>query len=534
MRLPTAVLTSLALATSPRSAAHAQAAPSPSAAILQRVAPRFSGKKAKETVAVLDRYVRWPGNRGFDVSITHLVDRLEKAGFVRQEASTPADRLVFRVEHYPMVNPAWEPRDASVEIEGEHDRVLQFRTNRNMLATNSWSTPDTGVVADVVDLGAASAAAFDSINVAGRIFMADAGVGRLFAESVRKRGALGVLDYSMPAYTQPDRNVHSIQFAGIPYDTTSRGWAIALSADARQRLRAALARGRVRLRVRTDVAWTPNAVEQTIVAEVLGSRRPEERFVFNAHVQEPGANDNASGVGTQMEMARVAADLLTGGDIGPKRTITFLWGLEIRSTDRYISQDSVRAAGIKWGLSLDMVGEDTRKTGGTFLIEKMPDPSAVWTRGQDKHTEWGGSALTKEQLTPHYFNDLVLARCLELAATNGWVVKTNPFEDGSDHTPFLRAKKPGLLFWHFTDQFYHTDGDRLDMVSADEMKNVGISALVSALFLTSADGHGARAAVNAVARAAVERLAVERALSDAALAQGGDAAHERDILERLL
>ena len=31
----------------------------------------------------------------------------------------------------------------------------------------------------------------------------------------------------------------------------------------------------------------------------------------------------------------------------------------------------------KLAYELDMVGEDTEKTGGTFLIEKMPDPSAV-------------------------------------------------------------------------------------------------------------------------------------------------------------
>ena len=91
-----------------------------------------------------------------------------------------------------------------------------------------------------------------------------------------------------------------------------------------------------------------------------------------------------------------------------------------------VASPGARAVGIRWGLSLDMVGEDTKKTGGTFLIEKMPDPSAIWTRGEDKHTEWGGSALTKEQMTPHYFNDLVLGRALEMAATNGWVVKSFP------------------------------------------------------------------------------------------------------------
>ena len=208
-----------------------------------------------------------------------------------------------------------------------------------------------------------------------------------------------------------------------------------------------------------------------------------------------------------------------------------LWGLEIRSTERYITQESVRARGIKWGLSLDMVGEDTKKTGGTFLIEKMPDPSAIWTRGDEKHSEWGGSPLTKEQMTPHYFNDFVLARCLEQSAENGWVVKTNPFEGGSDHTPFLRANKPGLLFWHFTDQFYHTDGDRIDMVSADELRNVGMSALVGALVLTSADGPEARAIIAEVERAAVTRLRSEGKLSAASVASGGVVAREQDILE---
>ncbi|MEP6992600.1 MAG: peptidase M28, partial [bacterium] len=113
----------------------------------------------------------------------------------------------------------------------------------------------------------------------------------------------------------------------------------------------------------------------------------------------------------------------------------------------------------------------------------------------------------------------------------GWVVRTNPFEGGSDHTPFLTFHKPGVLFWHFTDQFYHTDGDRLDKVSAVTLRNVGISALVSALTLTSADGAVARAMTAELERAAIARLDTELALSRAAVAADGAVATERDILE---
>ena len=509
----------------------AQAAQSPAASYWPGVRAKFSGDRAKETVAFLDQYVRWPGNRGFDASIAHIVERLQRAGYVAESDAKSTDRLTYRIEHYPMAAPAWEPTGASLDIVGESQPVLRYATNRNMLATNSYATPSAGVEADLVDAGAGTAAALDSANVRGKIVLARMNVGRLFGEAVTKRGALGVIAYSLPAYLQPEKNRTSIQFGGVARDTNAKSWGFVLSYAAHERLRAALARGPVRVRVNSAVTWTPNAVEQAVVAEVRGSKLPNERFVFSAHVQEPGANDNASGVGAQVEMARVAAELMKARTIDPARTITMLWGLEIRSTDRYITQDSVRARGIRWGLSLDMVGEDTKKTGGTFLIEKMPDPSAIWTRGEDHHTEWGGSPITKAQLTPHYFNDFVLARCLEQAATNGWVVKTNPFEGGSDHTPFLQAKKPGLLFWHFTDQFYHTDGDRIDKVSADELRNVGMSALVSALVLTNADGAAARSVVAELERAAVARLHVEGALAKAALTSGGDVAKETDILQ---
>jgi hypothetical protein len=303
-----------------------------------------------------------------------------------------------------------------------------------------------------------------------------------------------------------------------------------ISRDAESRLRAALAKGPVQLRVKTKTKMYPSD-ELTLVAEVRGTQAPTERFVMSAHVQEPGANDNASGVGDLSEMARVFASLVKSKAVVPKRTITMIYGLEIAQTRNFLADDSVRARGVRWGLSLDMTGEDTKKTGGTFLIEKMPDPSAVWTRGEEKHSEWGGDVLAKDRIVPHYFNDYLLARCLDQAAKTGWVVKTNPFEGGSDHTPFLTAKKPGVLFWHFTDEFYHTDGDRIDKVSKDELTNVGLASLVSALTLTSADGATARALVAEFERAGIARLDTELKLSRAAIAGGGPRSTEEEILK---
>ena len=132
---------------------------------------------------------------------------------------------------------------------------------------------------------------------------------------------------------------------------------------------------------------------------------------------------------------------------------------------------------------------------------------------------------------PHYFNDLVLNRCYEQGKDNGWVVKANPFEGGSDHTPFLNAKIPGLLMWHFTDQFYHTDGDRIDMVSATEMKNSGVSALAAAYTLTAANEATTLALVAELQKNAADRLQVEYALSAQAIKDGTAADVEKHKID---
>jgi len=496
---------------------------------LDLIRARFSGQRAYDQVAFMDQYFRWPGNTGFNASIRRVEGILKDAGYVEQSSAKPGDVLTYRIEHRPMKSPAWDPVAARVEIVGDSRSVLDFATNRNMLAINSFSTPDTGVVAQLVDVGKGTAADYDRANVAGKIVLADGNVGRVFSEAVQRRGALGVLAYNMPAYTQPETHTHSIQFGSVPYDSAKRSWGMPISRDALDRLRGALAHGPVTLRVHTTSKMYPSD-EMTLVAEVHGSTLPDERYVLSAHVQEPGTNDNASGVGDLSEMARVLATLVKDGSVRPKRTITMLFGLEIAQTRNFLADDSVRTRGVKWGLSLDMTGEDTKKTGGTFLIEKMPDPSAIWTRGDDHHTDWGGRPITKAQLVPSYYNDYLLARCLDQAAVTGWVVRTNPFEGGSDHTPFLEFKKPGALFWHFTDVYYHTDGDRLDKVSKDELTNVGIAALSSVLTLASADGATARALVGEVERAAIARLDAETKLSRAAIEAHGSRAQEEDIL----
>jgi hypothetical protein len=487
-----------------------------------------SGDRAREMVAFLDPSYRVPGNESFQAALQEVARALESTGYVDEETD-PQARLTYRIERREMSRPAWDPVNASLTIQGQSTPLMTLESNINLMAAYSFSTPPGGVVAELVDVGRGTPQDFEGLDVVGKIVLGDGSPGQLFRRAVQENGAIGVLAYRLSSFNQPEVNRDIAAMSSIPYDPAAESWGLALSLNARNALRQALADGSVQVRVEVESRLYPSE-ELTLVADVRGATAPAERFVFSAHVQESGANDNATGVAALAEVARVFGEGVQSGEFSPERSISMIWGDEISSTRRYLEEDPERRAGILWGLSLDMVGEDTEKTGGTFLIEKMPDPSAIWTRGDDRHTEWGGRPMTVEQMTPHYLNDFVLGRCLDQAAKTGWIVGTNPYEGGSDHVPFLRADIPGLLLWHFTDQFYHTDGDRLEMVSAQTLENTSVCAAVSAMALTTADVPMAAFVIAEVQIAAEERLQKEGELGRAALAAGGDYEEERLII----
>ncbi|MCZ6835243.1 MAG: M28 family peptidase [Planctomycetota bacterium] len=496
--------------------------------LFKLVRKAYRGSRAYDTTAYVEKYWRVPGNKGFNRSIERVESILKRVGYVPEEDSLPDDRLTYRIERRPMRQPTWEPGWASLTIVGEKEPLLTSETNRHLLLMYSHSLPTEGLTARLVDVGNGTKEEFEALDVKGAIVLGARASWSLHREAVLKREALGILAYAIPDFNRSFSHPESIPFSGLPYDAERKPWGMNLNRRAYEDLKQRLDEGDVSVRVEMQ-SRIYESEELTIIAQIKGSVKPEQEFVFSAHVQEPGANDNASGVGCQAEMARVAAILFRDGAIDPQRTITFLWGDEITSTRRYVQ--AAQPGQIQWGLSLDMVGEDTSKTGGTFLIEKMPDPSAVWPRGEDKFSEWGGRPITLDRMKPHYFNDYIIYRCLDQAEATGWVVKTNPFEGGSDHVPFLQGDIPAVLMWHFTDVYYHTDGDRIENVSPKTLTNVGVSALVSALSLASADSNLAEKITMELALAAMFRILAESTLTRAALRDGADPRQERAILE---
>ena len=97
-----------------------------------------------------------------------------------------------------------------------------------------------------------------------------------------------------------------------------------------------------------------------------------------------------------------------------------------------------------------------------------------------------------------------------VAGKTGWVVRTNPYEGGSDHTVFGAAGIPAVLDWHFTDRYYHTNFDTPDKTSPAEMRNVGVAVGATAWLFASANEATALEVARVVAAAGRARLAKEQ------------------------
>ena len=121
-------------------------------------------------------------------------------------------------------------------------------------------------------------------------------------------------------------------------------------------------------------------------------------------------------------------------------------------------------------------------------------------------------------------NDVHLAICQRVARRSNWIVNTNPYEGGSDHTVFGGAGIPSVLDWHFTDRYYHTNFDTADKTSAAELRNVSVAVAATAWLFASADEPQGLDVAELVATAGKERLALEQREGAALAAKAADSA----------
>jgi len=469
------------------------------------VRDELSGSSAKSYVAGLTEFHRIQGSPMMSDAAAHVKEELVKIGM--DDAT---------IEHYPAdgrrkywtytSTMGWDVRGAELSLVEPEARILaSYMDVPQSLHTFSRSTPKQGVTAELVDVGKGSSDEdYAGKSVKGR-FVLTTGKGKTVQhEAVVKRGAAGVitdsLTYEFPGVRESIDIPDARSYQGIWPNAKNAGkikFGFSLSKRQGNELRSILCSGKtVKLHAKVDANLSPGRYS-VVTCTIRGSAMPDEEIVLIAHLchPKPSANDNASGSGLLLELARTITSLIASGKVKrPRRTIRFLWVPETTGSVAYLSKHPELHRRIVAGINMDMVGEDQARCRSTLCMDCTPDSM------------------------PSYLNDLVYSMMVRSNSEYDSMVKLGipgnfrfaktQFTGGSDHAEFNESTVGipcvGLTQW--PDLYYHTSMDTIDNVSEDSLRRVGWTVAVSALTLADADTRTAHALASMACSEGMRRI----------------------------
>src|SRR5216684_5804382 len=199
-------------------------------------------------------------------------------------------------------------------------------------------------------------------QVKGNIVLVSAQPGTVQDLAVGTFGAAGIVSYAQnqkTAWWGEDENL--IRWGHLETFSPNKTFEFMVSLKTARGLRERLGRGEtIRLHAVVKAGQHASAYE-VVTATIPGAdaKLKEEEIVFSCHLdhQRPGANDNASGCVTILEVARTLQKLIADGKLArPARTIRFFWPPEIEGTLALLNGKPEFARRIKAAVHMDMVG----------------------------------------------------------------------------------------------------------------------------------------------------------------------------------
>ncbi len=462
--------------------------------LVQALVDEVSGEIAFKYTVLISHFDRIQASEGWRDSALWIKAELEKIGYTDVVLEGWPSNGSTR--YYTYTAPiGWKARHAELwMISPRRERLCSFEEIPLTLVKHSNSAD---VEAELIDVGTGvGEESYQGKNVRGKIVLATAYTGTVMREAVIKRGALGVVTWYPPEVRPGYPNM--IRYTAIWPRWEERekiGFGFNVSKNQGWRLKKMLDEGKtVVLKADVDAKYYESQVE-VLSAAFQGTTDPEKEVMIIGHLCHPlpSANDNASGSGGMLEMARALKKMVDKGLIDPpKRTIRFLWVPEFAGTVPYIKAHLERTRNTLAVINCDMIGEDLHLTGGTFNVTCTPDS------------------------VPSYLNDVVvnftkLAERLRLRSINGsnhpFAYRVRPFGGGSDHYIFNDGalRVPSVMFGH-GDTFHHTTLDTPDKVDSSELRRVCFIALGSTYYMASASNRKAEDMARLITRNGISRM----------------------------
>ena len=483
--------------------------------VYNAIADEASGETALRHLEVITQRHRMRGSREFHAAAQHVADALTKAGLSGVEIlRLPADGATMYGTQ--KARTAWDANFA--ELWELHETPDGWRHSRRVASWNAMpvtlaqDSESANVEADLIDVGAGvSSDDYAGKDVHGKIVLASSQPGPVAKLAVAQLGAVGIVSYAQNQHTAwwgDDDTVvrwgHLDSFA--PFDT----FAFMISVKQARDYQSRLARGeRVHLSAAVDAGRHPGFYE-IVTAVIPGADRAHagEEIAYSCHLdhQRPGANDNASGCVSILEVARTLNTLIKRGEIAPPvRTIRFIFPPEIEGTLALLNGEPEFAERIKAVIHMDMIGGGP-VTKAVFHITR--GPLSLPTFVNDAAEAIG--AFVNDQ-TMRFASGEDVAR--PLVAPEGGKEPLRavlaPFSMGSDHQVYVDSSfaTPSIYFNDWPDRYIHTNKDSAANIDPTKLKRAVVLGATIGYTLANLDESDAEDVVEVIRERSLTRAA---------------------------
>ncbi len=464
--------------------------------VIAAVANELSGETAKRNLEFISRQHRMRASRGFRTAAEFVVEQARSYGLEGAEIlQFPADGKTFYGTQ--KARPAWNAEFAELwEIGPDGKPAVRIASWDAMPLVLAQDSESGNVTAELVDVGAGTSDAdYAGKDVRGRLVLVSAQPESVYRLAVEKFGAVGILSYAQnQRMAWFGENDNLIRWGHLDSFTATKTFAFMLSLKQARGFQSRLARGE-KISFKAEVRAGRTSGTYDIATAVIPGSDPklkEEEIAFSCHLDHPrpGANDNASGSVTILEVARTLAKLIREDKIErPRRTIRFIWPPEIEGTLTLLNARPDITKRIKAVIHMDMVG------GG-------PETKSVF------HVTRGPASL------PSFVNDVAEAfaefvneqsyqfasrgtAAFPLIASEGGKEPLNArlaeFSLGSDHQVYTDSSFgiPAIYLNDWPDRYIHTNFDTPGNIDPTKLKRAAFIGGASGYFLANLDADSA-------------------------------------------
>ena len=488
------------------------------------LANELSGEMAKRNLEVIATFHRQRGSRGYHAAAELVAERAREYGLSDvQILEFPADGKIFygtqrsRPAWDAEVGELWEvsgmagecvkaPVKADAKADektkkyaewmdqncdlliGDAKKIASYAAEPVVLAEDSESAD---VTADLVDVGGGTKESdYAGKDVKGKIVLVSASPRAAQELAVGKFGAAGIVSYAQNqknAWWGEDENL--IRWGHLETFTEHKTFAFMVSVKTARGMRERLARGE-KITLHAVVKAGQHAGNYEVVTAVIqgeDAKLKEEEIAFSCHLdhQRPGANDNASGCVTILEVARTLRKLIAEGKLArPARTIRFIWPPEIEGTLALLNGKPEFAKRIKVAIDMDMVGGGPA-TKAVFHVTRGPMslPSFV------HDVAWAFAEFVNEE--SYQFAATGKAEYPMVAPEGGKEplrAEYSAYTMGSDHDVYQDSSFgiPAIYLNDWPDRYIHTNFDTAANIDPTKLKRAAFIGAASGYFLALA------------------------------------------------